>query len=196
MWIPTLSAETMLVVMLNLRMVINNVSFQNFETLLQLHLRQLTKFLADMTAEKSPRSQTEEFKGYQSRKKTKSDAKLFLEATPLIPYGGQYNFDGYHCRLKYTCTVDSFLNLLCGLYLHHQPLLSFMRARKQEDEAIAYMEEAINLALEMNYDKAKLVWVRDLLKIKPKNGEDLGSLLGYLDDQATKFVCKWFKYCE
>ncbi|CAL8088215.1 unnamed protein product [Orchesella dallaii] len=130
---------------------------------------------------KSPQKEKEVFKK-PFKRAASSTYDAFTTIIPLVPWGREYVTSEIRVKLYNTCSIDTTLQILVGLYRQYLPFGKFLSARSEFDAISAAVKKTVEALIDNDVNAAKTTWIYEVLKIDVAGK----SVNGHLNCEASE----------
>ncbi|CAL8077029.1 unnamed protein product [Orchesella dallaii] len=102
----------------------------------------------------SPERETEVFRKPKVRVQTVSANAAFVGIIPLVKWGCKYATEEKCINIYSTCAMDSAIQMLLGLYIHHPPcFILFLKQNCKTDLTASEVQELMSNGMEYGFGK-------------------------------------------
>ncbi|CAL8148818.1 unnamed protein product [Orchesella dallaii] len=151
---------------------------------------QYGKSFAKKKREVSPERELEVFKKSQKRAKSVSEISAVMGAIPFIPWGGTFRGkNNSSVPLHNTCSIDTVIQILCGLYTNVPQFQEFLRRERTIDPLALSVDCMVRQCQNGEINQAKTTWITEIMKYKPD--EKGGDLQGCELEQGFGLLMPW-----
>lgn len=115
-----------------------------------------------------------------------------MDVVPVVRWGGVFEDKDTKLPLQNTCPIDTSLQVLVALNLQEIGMGGYWDEIKKFGAKNCAIAEAVGYASATEFNKAKTLWIKDVMDVDPTTLNRPGNLVGSEFESALRFITELF----